>query len=78
MTRIVLIMCSVFFLLSCGNKEKPKVVEKPRVFPQYYVALDEILKTKDGVIRGINLNSQADSIKKMEKVQPLEEEKVLR
>lgn len=75
MTRIILIVCSVFFLLSCGNKEQPKEVQKPRVFPKYYIALDQILRTNDGVIRGINLNSQADSIKKMEKEPPLEEEK---
>lgn len=36
------------------------------------MALDQILKTKSGVIRGLNLNSSMDSIKKMEGTTPLE------
>jgi hypothetical protein len=45
------------------------------VFPQYHLALDEILKTKSGVIRGLNLNSCMDSIKKLEGTTPLEADK---
>jgi len=61
---------------SCTQEpEKPKEVPKPRVFPEYNLALDEILKTKSGVIRGINLNSCMDSIKKAEGTTPLEADK---
>ena len=62
-------------LLSCNPEEKPKEVPKPRVFPEYHIALDEIIKTKAGVIRGINLNSKADSIKKAESGTAVEAEK---
>lgn len=62
-------------LLACNPEEKPKQVPKPRVFPQYNIALDEIIKTKAGVIRGINLNSKADSIKKAESGTAVEAEK---
>jgi hypothetical protein len=62
-------------LISCTPEEKPKVVVKPRVFPEYNIALDDIIKTKAGVIRGINLNSKADSIKKAESGTPVESEK---
>jgi hypothetical protein len=60
------------FLWGCSTPEKPKEVPKPRVFPEYHVALDQILKTKSGVVRGLNLNSSLDTIKKMEGTTPLE------
>jgi hypothetical protein len=62
-------------LFACGETEKPKAEVKPRVFPEYHVALDQIIRTKSGVIRGINLNSCIDSIKKLEGTAPLEAEK---
>jgi len=62
-------------LWACGEPEKPKVEVKPRVFPEYHIALDEIIKTKAGVIRGINLNSCTDSIKKAEAGSAVESEK---
>lgn len=65
------------FLIALGFfscQENPKVVEqkKPRVFPEYSEALDEIIRTKDGVIRGIDLNSKADVITKSETKAPSE------
>lgn len=45
------------------------------MFPEYHAALDQILKTKSGVIRGLNLNSSMDSIKKAEGIAPLEADK---
>lgn len=55
-------------------QENPKIVEqkKPRVFPEYSEALDEIIRTKNGVIRGIDLNSKADVITKTETKAPSE------
>lgn len=65
------------FLMALGFfscQENPKVVEqkKTRVFPEYSEALDEIIRTKDGVIRGIDLNSKADVITKTETKAPSE------
>ena len=75
MQRIILIVFSVLLLWACNNTPKQVVETKPRVFPQYHMSLDEIIKTNDGVIRGINLNSKADSIKKLEKQQAIEADK---
>ncbi len=57
-------------VLSCT--ETPKVVEqtKPRIFPEYHEMLDEIIRSKEGVIRGIDLNSRAVLITKTETKQP--------
>ena len=73
--KIALILITSALLWACGEKEIPKAVVKPRIFPEYHVALDEIIKTKSGVIRGINLNSCVDSIKKLEGSAPLESDK---
>ena len=62
----------VLGLFSC--QETPKVVkeQKPRVFPEYSVALDEIIRSKEGVIRGVDLNSKAVLITKTETKEPSE------
>ncbi|MBC7694220.1 MAG: hypothetical protein H7141_02110 [Burkholderiales bacterium] len=59
-------------IFSC--RETPKVEEKkkPRIFPEYSEALDEIIRSKEGVIRGIDLNSAASVITKAETKQPSE------
>jgi hypothetical protein len=74
MKNFLYILFSVFLLASCNEPVKEKPVVKPRVFPEYHTALDEIIKTKDGVIRGVNLNSKSDIIKKAETAQPQEAE----
>lgn len=71
MGRIIIAFAFLFFL-SCNNKEQTKEVSKQRIFPQYYIAIDEIIQTNDGVLRGINLNSSADSITKTETAKPIE------
>lgn len=55
-------------------QENPKVVEqkKPRIFPEYHEALDEIIRSKEGVIRGVDLNSKASLITKTETKPPSE------
>ena len=63
-----------FGVFSC--EEHPKVIEqqKARIFPEYNEALDEIIRSKDGVIRGIDLNSRAQLITKTETKTPSEVE----
>ncbi len=74
-TKIILIVITTLVFWACNEPEEKKIVVKPRVFPDYNIALDEIIKTKAGVIRGINLNSKSDSIKKAESGTPVEAEK---
>lgn len=57
-------------LVAC--KSTPEVVEqkKPRIFPEYHVELDEIIRSKEGVIRGVDLNSKASLITTTETSEP--------
>lgn len=58
-------------MISCNPDPKKEVQEaKPRIFPQYHQVIDEIIKTSDGAIRGVDLNSKADVIKKAETIMP--------
>lgn len=73
MRNKLFIFISVLFFLSCGNHEEKKIItQKERVFPQYHFSLDSIIISNDGVLRGINLNFNADSIKKREIVPAIE------
>lgn len=72
MKKLIAICFLALLIVACNNTEKPKVVAKPRIFPQYNVALDELIRTPDGVIRGINLNSKAEVIKNVETATPKE------
>lgn len=49
-------------IVSCNRGEKQTQEEKPRLFPEYDVALDDIIKSKSGIIRGLELNTVVDSI----------------
>jgi hypothetical protein len=55
-------------------QESPKVVKetKPRIFPEYHQDLDEIIRSKEGVIRGVDLNSPSTLITKTETKSPSE------
>jgi hypothetical protein len=59
-------------LVSCRNEEKKQVKLKARVFEGFHPLLDTIIKTKDGVFRGLNLNARADTIKLVEGIAPVE------
>jgi hypothetical protein len=74
MNKIIPFLFGVLLFAACGEPQKPKAIVKPRIFPQYHAALDEIIRTPEGVIRGINLNSKADAIKKAETALPKEAE----
>ncbi|MBI3521128.1 MAG: hypothetical protein HY062_17440 [Bacteroidetes bacterium] len=58
--------------LSCGDHPKTVEQKKPRIFPEYSEALDEIIRSKEGVIRGVDLNSKASLITTTETKEPSE------
>ena len=69
------LLCYVVVILALGIvscNETPAVTEqkKPRIFPEYNELLDEIIRSKEGVIRGVDLNSKAIIITKTETKQP--------
>lgn len=60
-------------MASCHEKQ-PEVVQKERVFEGFHPLMDEIVRSKKGVFRGLDLNSKADAIKNVETSQPIEAE----
>ena len=74
MSKIICYSLLFIALSFSACQENPKAVEekKPRIFPEYSEALDEIIRSKEGVIRGIDLNSKADVITKSETKPPSE------
>ena len=69
----IALLLSVFILFSCKEEKKETEKLKPRVFEGYHPLLDEIIRSKEGVFRGINLNSQASKIRNVESIPPIEE-----
>jgi hypothetical protein len=61
-----------FIFLSCS--EEKKTIEKPkhRIFQGYHEMLDEIIRSKDHVFRGLDLNARSEDIRKTEAGEPLE------
>lgn len=61
-----------FLFISCKEEKKEDAVASPRIFEGFHPLLDEVIKTKEGVFRGLNLNSKAEDIKKVESKEPVE------
>lgn len=59
-------------LWSCEQPVKEEKKEPVRVFLGYHVLLDEIIRSKDGVFRGLNLNASSEAIRKIETAPPTE------
>lgn len=74
MRKIIYCIIALLTLAVVSCDTTPKVVEqkKPRIFPEYNEMLDEIIRSKEGVIRGVDLNSKAIVITKTETQQPSE------
>jgi hypothetical protein len=57
--------------VSCDNKV-PETKEPPRVFLGYHPLLDTIIRSKQGVFRGLNLNADPAAVKAAEAGNPVE------
>jgi hypothetical protein len=68
-----LLIVLVFF--ACNSEKKEEVIEKKRIFEGFHPLMDEIVRSKKGVFRGLELNSRVADIKSTETVQPTESEK---
>ncbi len=69
---LIVVISSVAFY-ACHQDKKEEIKTTTRVFEGFHPLLDQIVKSKEGVFRGINLNSTLDSIKSVETVSPIEE-----
>lgn len=71
--KIILLISSLILIsFSCSEEKKEIEKTKPRVFNGYHPLLDEIIRSKDGVFRGLNLNCKSETIKNIETVTPVE------
>jgi hypothetical protein len=68
----IILVISLCFAWSCRDEEKPVVASTQRVFSGYHVLLDSIIRSKNGIFRGLNLNSSSADILKVEPSEPVE------
>ena len=59
-------------LVSCGDPSKPATEPAPRVFEGYHPILDEVIRSKEGVFRGLNLNAHPKAVREVENSEPVE------
>jgi len=72
--NIFVIFFLSFLIAACTHEEKKQEAPaKPRIFPGYHILLDEIVRSNEGVFRGLKLNAGAGQIKKVEGSAPIEE-----
>jgi len=67
-----LLLLPVLFAIACKDPVPKAPETAPRVFEGYHVLMDEIIRSKHGVFRGLDLNVGLDSIKAVEKQEPEE------
>jgi hypothetical protein len=71
--KISLLLSLLFFaLVSCNRSGHNDANEKTRIFPGYHELLDEIVKSRQGIFRGIELNASSNLIKQIEGAEPVE------
>lgn len=71
-TKSVISIFALLFAWACQQTPETKKEEKPRVFLGYHVLLDEILKSKEGLFRGLELNAKVQAVKAIENIEPIE------
>ena len=73
-TSLLIALLGLLCFASCKDEEKPVESRKPahRVFEGYHPLLDEIIKSKQGVFRGLDLNARSEQIMVLENAEPAE------
>lgn len=67
-----ILLLGVFVTISCNEPKQEEIKEKPRVFNGYHVLMDEIVRSKEGIFRGLELNAKTETIKSIENASPVE------
>jgi len=70
---VVSFVLIILAMVACNEEKKDTVVARPRVFPGYHILLDEIIRSQQGVFRGIDLNAKSADIRTLEKIPPTED-----
>jgi hypothetical protein len=58
--------------MACNEASKEEIKQKPRIFPGYHILMDEIIRSKEGLFRSLDLNSKSEKIKTVETQTPIE------
>lgn len=69
--KIVPILLLLAFI-SCREEKKEEPKTTARIFPGFHVLLDTIIRTPDGVFRGLKLNESREKVLETEKTDPAE------
>lgn len=69
---IVLAAVFAFLFNACKGEDKPATKPAPRLFEGYHPLLDELIRSKQGVFRGLNLNASPKAVKEVENSEPVE------
>ena len=71
-TLAVALVCAALAFTGCDDEAQPAVKEQPRVFEGYHPFLDELVRSKEGVFRGLNLNAHPSAVRETEMSEPAE------
>lgn len=72
-TQILSALLFILLFFACNTPEvKKDPPKKPRIFEGYHILLDEIVRSKSGVFRGLELNASAAQIRAVEGQEPAE------
>lgn len=67
---VPVLLLLAFFACHDEKREAPKAT--PRAFPGFHVLLDTIIRTPEGVFRGLKLNESRENVLKTETTEPAE------
>jgi len=60
--KITFMILATVALVSCTNNTKEETATQQRIFPEYHYALDSIIKTKAGIVSGVELGQNVKYI----------------
>lgn len=70
--KLLLALLAGGVVYSCSEEPKHTEVIKERIFPEFPVTLDSVIKVKDGVIRGFELGAARKNVEAFEYKKPEE------
>ena len=68
-------LLALMLTFAACHEKKEEIAQKERIFEGFHPLMDEIVRSKKGVFRGLDLNSKAEDIKQIEASAPIETDK---
>lgn len=69
---LLVFTAAISFVGCTETKSEEKPIVKERIFPGFHPLLDDLVRTKDGVFRGLELNANSAKIRAVENSEPTE------